>query len=88
MSKSELKELVAITIISLALFLICVATSRWMLPEHCQLFDDNIMPTQMCHTIPMPADCHFCKDRKTASAASIIATLGIVFSFFHLLFLR
>jgi len=80
MNKIELKEFLIITGVSLILFLLCLVFAGWILPEHCNFFDDNIH-RQTCHTIPMPIDCHTCEDRATASIASTIAGLGICLFF-------
>jgi len=81
MSRSELKEAIFIILVPIVLCFICVVTARTILPEHCNLFDDNIMPPQMCHTIPMPDDCYFCEDKSKALIASTIGGLGICFFF-------
>jgi len=87
MSERKSGDLEFVIIASLILCSICIVASLWMLPKHCNLFDDNTMHPQMCHTIPMPENCHFCKEGQTALVASIIAGLGICFLLFPFVFL-
>ncbi len=82
MNKIEPKEFLIITGVPLILFLFCLVFANWILPEHCSLFDDNVLGGQTCHTIPMPAGCeNICEDRATASVASTIVSLGICLFF-------
>ncbi len=78
---TEEKEGVTLISFSVILFLACIIFAIWLLPKNCELFSNNIMPPQMCHTIPMPKDCHFCENRITASIASMIGVLGVCFIF-------
>lgn len=84
MSKSESRDLEFIILASLILFAVCFMVALRMLPEYCNLFDDNIPGPFTRHTIPMPADCEPCENR---AAASFIAAAGIGLFFFPFLFM-
>ena len=80
---SEEREKLVVVFVSLILFIICIITSQWIMPEHCNLFSDNIEGRFACDgwDSSNPRPCPVCYNRQLAAVASIIASLGIAFLF-------
>ncbi len=82
MTKSE-REITFLVSFSITLFVVCVVSAGWILPEHCSLFSDNIPGGFECDGVDFskPISPCGCQDRRMASVATIIASLGICFLF-------
>ena len=74
------REIIWLGVISLVIFVVCLAAANLILPEHCELFSTNIESPFACDALSFPPrPCPICQDRRQAIVSQVL--LGLAFAF-------
>lgn len=77
---NESKETLILISVSAVIAFVCTFTAFSILPEHCELFSNNVAGGLMCDGLDItnPKPCLICEDRGTAAVATFLAALGFI----------
>src|SRR5688572_10294514 len=77
------REIIILASFSITLFVVCMVSANWMLPEYCNFFSSNELHGLACDGMrDWKVDpCPICEDKRMATTASSLFGLGISFLF-------
>jgi len=77
---NESKETLILISVSAIIFFVCTFTAFSILPEHCELFSNNIDGGFMCDGLDItnPKPCPICEDQRTAAVATFLTAFGFI----------